>query len=398
MAKIVSFFVHFLEASGFLSDLLDAQSHLSMFDAELASSIMTDEPVHEQKSSMVRARSPDQSHRSPAWESSTEMTDYGRLLPSNGRPFSRLPPSETQFNKRLSLSVAVEPYSGTIPSFEQHVRSGSDSAVSPSSAAPSTPTPGTPAKPDNFLVILAAQERRVMELKEELHRAESELTELKRQWTMREARRKRDDVRQIKRMETLSPARTSVVERPDGALDPNSPPLDTARRKTMSVGSRASGRKVLAGQKHTRALSLLSPGTLSGVSTQVQPTIKESEPAKQSTTPPGPSSEERSVSPYATSPARRPPDYQPKDAIIRTGKQMAEDFKDGLWSFLDDIRQATVGEEGVYGRESRQDPSKIHAKSFREQGREPRLAKKAAPGPTLEARDYCGNSHRHDAE
>ncbi|KAI9747968.1 MAG: hypothetical protein M1815_003725 [Lichina confinis] len=326
------------------------------------------------------------------------MAGCARLLPSNSRPFSRLPPSETQFSKRLSLSVAIEPYSGTIPTFEQHARSGSDSAVSPLSAPPSTSTVATPAKPNNFLVILAAQERRVMELKEELHRAESELAELKRQWTMREARRKRDDVRQIKRMETLSPARTSVVERPDEALDLNSPQPDTARRKTMSVGSRASGRKVLAGQKHTRALSLLSPGTLSAVSTQVQPTITESEPAKESTRPPRPTSEETSLSPDTTPAAQRPPDYQPKEAIIRTGKQMAEDFKEGLWSFLDDIRQATVGEEGVYGRQTRPDPSNIRAKNFREQGREQTPTKKAQPGPTLEGRDYYGESHRSDAE
>ena len=43
----------------------------------------------------------------------------------------------------------------------------------------------------------------------------------------------------------------------------------------------------------------------------------------------------------------------PAEALVRTGKQMASDFKDGLWTFLEDIRQATVGEEGINATESR---------------------------------------------
>lgn len=37
---------------------------------------------------------------------------------------------------------------------------------------------------------------------------------------------------------------------------------------------------------------------------------------------------------------------QTKDALMRTGKQMAFDLKDGLMTFFEDIRQATVGDEG----------------------------------------------------
>src|SRR5204863_3055293 len=39
--------------------------------------------------------------------------------------------------------------------------------------------------------------------------------------------------------------------------------------------------------------------------------------------------------------------------LMRTGRQMAFDIKDGLWEFLEDIRQATVGEEGINGTVSR---------------------------------------------
>lgn len=38
---------------------------------------------------------------------------------------------------------------------------------------------------------------------------------------------------------------------------------------------------------------------------------------------------------------------------MRTGKQMATDLREGLWTFLEDIRQATVGEEGINGTEVR---------------------------------------------
>jgi hypothetical protein len=41
-----------------------------------------------------------------------------------------------------------------------------------------------------------------------------------------------------------------------------------------------------------------------------------------------------------------------RDALLRTGKQMATDFKDGLLTFIEDIRQATVGEEAVPHEES----------------------------------------------
>ena len=38
---------------------------------------------------------------------------------------------------------------------------------------------------------------------------------------------------------------------------------------------------------------------------------------------------------------------------MRTGKQMASDLREGLWTFLEDIRQATVGEEGINATQSR---------------------------------------------
>jgi hypothetical protein len=46
-----------------------------------------------------------------------------------------------------------------------------------------------------------------------------------------------------------------------------------------------------------------------------------------------------------------------REALVRTGKQMASDLREGLWTFLEDIRQATVGEEGINGTQTRTSPS-----------------------------------------
>ena len=50
---------------------------------------------------------------------------------------------------------------------------------------------------NTFLTALASQERRVLELKEELQKAETDLEKLKRQWTTHEAAKKRNELRQI---------------------------------------------------------------------------------------------------------------------------------------------------------------------------------------------------------
>ena len=36
-----------------------------------------------------------------------------------------------------------------------------------------------------------------------------------------------------------------------------------------------------------------------------------------------------------------------REVLIKHGKKMATDFKDGLWTFWEDLRQATVGDEAT---------------------------------------------------
>lgn len=42
-----------------------------------------------------------------------------------------------------------------------------------------------------------------------------------------------------------------------------------------------------------------------------------------------------------------------KDVILNGGKKMASDLREGLWTFFEDMRQATVGEEGIHGTATR---------------------------------------------
>lgn len=47
----------------------------------------------------------------------------------------------------------------------------------------------------------------------------------------------------------------------------------------------------------------------------------------------------------------------PKDAILETGKSLVGDFREGLWMFFEDIRQATVGDEAISDSDLRNSPS-----------------------------------------
>jgi hypothetical protein len=254
--------------------------------------------------------------------------------------------------KRLSLNFPIQPPSSKPsrpPSWH------ASPILSPEVLA--SPTEG------NFLTVLAAQERRVLELRDELRRAEGDLDKLKRHWAGHETTRKRNDIR---RLQQLQPLRTNfpVVDAHDDDLDGSQQWLqkEMDRRKALLSGTRSSNRKVFSGSKHTRTLSLLSPDKIVPLSPFLTdgPTKKSSPP----TFPPKPFTLERSstnpdnmissvISPTKGDDLFTDLTGAPKEVILRTGKQMVGDIKDGLWTFFEDIRQATVGEEGVNGTGTR---------------------------------------------
>lgn len=216
-----------------------------------------------------------------------------------------------------------------------------------------TPTVRSPTDANDFIHAIAAQERRVLELRDELKGAEAELARLKKQWGAFDSVRKRNAI------VNGEPLRTSVslqnspnVE--DVEAKRRSIELDRRRSMLMSQqlsreGTPNSGRRRVMRGGHTRALSLLSPTkpdagfsmleeALNG---RITP-VKDSEPHLQHLARPCTAQQ---ISKRAT--------WTPRSAASspsNTGvKQMAEDFKAGLWTFVEDLRQVAVGDEPING-------------------------------------------------
>ncbi|KAI5302656.1 hypothetical protein KEM56_000483, partial [Ascosphaera pollenicola] len=227
-----------------------------------------------------------------------------------------------------------------------------------------------------FFTALAAQERKVLELREELQKAEAELTSLKRQWAVSERSKKRSEIRfqteamksmrrpstgtdsGSRRLEDVSvdalreQARFSRELGRRGSLTRHSPSLSMTSNASASPRA-TKPRTVFQGSRHTRTLSLLSNNnnvsfpqpsdirtrTVAGSKPLRSVTLPNIDVTKQSVLPP------QSQPPDSASLKRYLAQNPTAEAFMKTGQQMAADFKDNLWTFLEDIRQATVGEE-----------------------------------------------------
>ncbi|OTB07773.1 hypothetical protein M426DRAFT_317668 [Hypoxylon sp. CI-4A] len=214
----------------------------------------------------------------------------------------------------------------------------------PTSSVPPTPIEtsalNSPSDPNDFIVAIAAQERRVLELREELVRAEQDLRKLKRQWTTSAAYRKRAANRSTEPMQAMA----SVLDDQWGY--DNNPAArynsELERRKAILLAQSQSTpkehkRTVLRGG-HTRTLSLLSPTSANGDGDG------------------GRRSAELYSKPQLPSPApiNKRATWAPRQSQPTNGmKQIADDFKQGLWTFVEDLRQATVGDEGISGTTNR---------------------------------------------
>jgi len=122
------------------------------------------------------------------------------------------------------------------------------------------------------------------------------------------------------------------------------------RRKAMNFRRPQSHRKVFEGGKHTRALSLLSPSTLGQAKNHVgfdgsrarkDQTIRKASGRSATMT------EATSIPIGLPSTAAALKSKGTKDDLVNTGKQLVGDLKEGLWTFIEDIRQATVGDEAI---------------------------------------------------
>ena len=237
---------------------------------------------------------------------------------------------------------------------------------------PAVPSTG-PQDTGNFLTAIATQERRVLELKEELLRAEADLDKLKRQWAHHEAQKKKSEARSVTKLQPLQTQLHSADKEDDQDGSSAWMQQEMERRKALMNANKSSSRTVFSGSRHTRTLSLLSPIQRSGPMPPLQRPPRP--PRKDSLSESARRSQEatrrsREIEPPALRPAlitrasttpdlsletvdgskvqKSPMDEEvDRDILLQTGKRMATDFRDGLWTFWEDLRQATVGDEAT---------------------------------------------------
>lgn len=281
---------------------------------------------------------------------------------SHGRALSMVTGSSVPSRpNRLSVQFPIQPSSLNSPGV------GMFSPRETTAYPPDALTDSSEPLDGNFLHAIATSERKVLELKEELQRAQADLDKLKRQWARHEAHKKREDVKHVTK---LQPLQTSLPakDREDDADGSNAwMQQEMERRKALMSASKTSSRTVFPGQRHTRTLSLLSPtrDAPEAVHIMQPPRPPRRDSLKNATrhSADGGIQSKRPTLPMRTSAAtdmssdastsRRSTDVIMPDKnidqelLLRTGKELATNFKDGLWTFWEDLRQATVGEDSL---------------------------------------------------
>ncbi|ROV89587.1 hypothetical protein VMCG_09940 [Cytospora schulzeri] len=252
-------------------------------------------------------------------------------------------------SNRLSLTLPIAPPTN-IPSRPTPITT---TAPSFPPTPKDTPTVRSPTDANDFIHAIAAQERRVLELREDLKSAEAELTRLKRQWGAFDSVRKRNA------MVNGEPFRPTIPTQSSPAVDDveaKRRSIELDRRRTMLMSQQLnkectphSGRRRVIRGGHTRALSLLSPtkpeefSLLDDLLDGHSMPVKDSEPHLQHL---------GRITPLTTSQLNKRASWAPRSTSPNSNngvKQMAEDFKAGLWTFVEDLRQVAVGDEPING-------------------------------------------------
>ncbi|KAI0392611.1 hypothetical protein F5Y17DRAFT_435586 [Xylariaceae sp. FL0594] len=242
--------------------------------------------------------------------------------------------SASRTANRLSLTLPIAP-PNSIPS-----------RPTPTSSIPPTPVDATAYNSlfdsEDITAAIAAQERRVLELREELARAELELKDLRSQWIRSRACVMRPSSKTVEPPRSLAPA-TTLQGVPGESPGPKRI-SELERRKTIllaqSQGTPRQHKRTVIRGGHTRTLSLLSP-TKSVID---MPAYEDRDPLR------SPDSVSSRSSSTAGNTLNKRATWAPHQTQQQVGvKQLANDLKQGLLTFVEDLRQATVGEESVSG-------------------------------------------------
>jgi Domain of unknown function (DUF4048) len=272
---------------------------------------------------------------------------YATKTQTSGYPRHRL----CQSTNDARLTAKRPLFNPTNHDFEDHTRL---QTCDPSSPTP-TPfiRPSSPVldveNPNMLLTALASQERRVMELREELKKAENDLAKLKERWMAHEVIRKRDElIRHSTPLRSMSTPLNATSEA-DGifALE-HQPRALGERRRTLQARPRPTQRR-FEGGKHARALSLLSVNSLASHDDSSRSTHQSLSDVKEDLgTPIKENGEPMPKHGRTTSSHVR------REEMVTSGKQFVGDLRDGLWTFIEDLKQATVGDEAISGTRARQ--------------------------------------------
>lgn len=202
----------------------------------------------------------------------------------------------------------------------------------------------------------------MLELKDELQKAEAELRRLKRQWMSREAYKKDAE---NKRREQLQPVQAAVAADVDTEdLNSNRQSMEIDKRKALlnnlniPKDKDKDARRKFSGA-HTRTLSLLSPERTN----YAQPfPFPPQESAETNASSGGSIIPDTSSAITRINSIRNRHSYQ--SGVTHNVKLIAEDVKAGLWTFMEDIRQATIGDEASGpANKGGLDPTKIPTKT-----------------------------------
>ncbi|CAK7222811.1 hypothetical protein SCUCBS95973_004963 [Sporothrix curviconia] len=231
----------------------------------------------------------------------------------------------------------------------------------------------SPAEPVDLITAIAAQERRVLELREELNRTERVLAKLKKQWASHEVKKTNAELRKMEPMRSMSSRPRAAAPAGDwhspaaSVDDASSRTSELDRRKALLLAQQPgsqpgsdpntptqSRRRVFRGG-HARTLSLLSPTKSSSDGFAVhedQTADAEEEPIKSPLSPldlDSPFLQNLGrYAPAAASQLSKRASWAPQSVHQVAGaglKQVAGDLTATLWTFVEDLRQATVGEE-----------------------------------------------------
>lgn len=263
-------------------------------------------------------------------------------------------------SNRLSLTLPIAlptsfpsrpiPASATLPSFP-------GTPIDLSSAA-------APEDPADLITAIAAQERHVLELREQLNRAEYSLHDLKRQWANYEVRKKSrrpDAMRSMSSRPGTASANDSPAASVEGSASRRSSELDRRRALlqsqqpgTVEPNTPAQSRRRVFRGGHARTLSLLSPTKT--VSDDFN--VHEDQAAGDDESIKSPISSQDAESPFLQNLGRYAPNtanhlskrasWAPQTVHHVAGaglRQVAGELGSTLWTFVEDLRQATVGEE-----------------------------------------------------